>query len=166
MTSSPVVVVHPDKQSVADGGAARLTGRALIFQSHRVARGESMFPKLIVVFIITVALVATAAEYGISDLHAMTTTHHPGTLAATTRELQTLLLACGMYGNVIRLSPPMNIGMSPRIAASTDPVTGAAFPNNTIPSQIAHTMPTNAPMMEKGGMAKARIESAPNSSPT
>ncbi len=34
--------------------------------------------------------------YGVSDLHAMTTTHDPGTLAATTRELQTLLLACGL----------------------------------------------------------------------
>jgi tryptophanyl-tRNA synthetase len=34
--------------------------------------------------------------YGVSDLHAMTTTHDPRTLAATTRELQTLLLACGL----------------------------------------------------------------------
>ena len=34
--------------------------------------------------------------YGVSDLHAMTTTHDPGTLAAATRELQTLLLACGV----------------------------------------------------------------------
>jgi tryptophanyl-tRNA synthetase len=34
--------------------------------------------------------------YGVSDLHAMTTTHDPATLAATTRELQTLLLAAGL----------------------------------------------------------------------
>jgi tryptophanyl-tRNA synthetase len=34
--------------------------------------------------------------YGVSDLHAMTTTHDPANLAATTRELQTLLLAAGL----------------------------------------------------------------------
>jgi tryptophanyl-tRNA synthetase len=34
--------------------------------------------------------------YGVSDLHAMTTTHDPAELAATTRELQTLLLAAGL----------------------------------------------------------------------
>ena len=37
-----------------------------------------------------------AGFYGVSDLHAMTTTHDAGTLAATTRELQTLLLASGV----------------------------------------------------------------------
>src|SRR3954471_14420934 len=34
--------------------------------------------------------------YGVSDLHAMTVEHDPATLAATTRELQTLLLAVGL----------------------------------------------------------------------
>jgi tryptophanyl-tRNA synthetase len=34
--------------------------------------------------------------YGVSDLHAMTTPHDPALLAATTRELQTLLLAAGL----------------------------------------------------------------------
>ena len=34
--------------------------------------------------------------YGLSDLHAMTTAHDPATLAARTREMQTLLLACGL----------------------------------------------------------------------
>jgi tryptophanyl-tRNA synthetase len=34
--------------------------------------------------------------YGVSDLHAMTTTHDPAELAATTRELMTLLLAAGL----------------------------------------------------------------------
>ena len=34
--------------------------------------------------------------YGVSDLHAMTTGHDPATLAAATRELATLLLACGI----------------------------------------------------------------------
>jgi tryptophanyl-tRNA synthetase len=34
--------------------------------------------------------------FGISDLHAMTTTHDPGTLRALTREMQTLLLAVGL----------------------------------------------------------------------
>ena len=34
--------------------------------------------------------------YGVSDLHAMTTTHDPAGLAATTRELQTLLIAAGL----------------------------------------------------------------------
>jgi tryptophanyl-tRNA synthetase len=34
--------------------------------------------------------------FGISDLHAMTTTHDPATLRALTRETQTLLLACGL----------------------------------------------------------------------
>jgi tryptophanyl-tRNA synthetase len=37
-----------------------------------------------------------ACFYGVSDLHAMTTTHDPAALAAATRELQTLLLACGL----------------------------------------------------------------------
>ncbi len=34
--------------------------------------------------------------FGISDLHAMTTTHDPRTLTALTREMQTLLLAVGL----------------------------------------------------------------------
>ena len=34
--------------------------------------------------------------YGLSDLHAMTVAHDPATLAARTREMQTLLLACGL----------------------------------------------------------------------
>ena len=34
--------------------------------------------------------------YGVSDLHALTTTHDPRELAAGTRELQTLLLAAGI----------------------------------------------------------------------
>ena len=34
--------------------------------------------------------------YGVSDLHALTTTHDPRALAAGTRELQTLLLAAGI----------------------------------------------------------------------
>jgi tryptophanyl-tRNA synthetase len=34
--------------------------------------------------------------YGVSDLHAMTLDHDPATLAAATRELQTLLLAVGL----------------------------------------------------------------------
>ena len=34
--------------------------------------------------------------FGISDLHAMTTTHDPATLTTSTREMQTLLLACGL----------------------------------------------------------------------
>src|SRR3954471_17818012 len=34
--------------------------------------------------------------YGVSDLHAMTVEHDPATLAATARELQTLLLAAGL----------------------------------------------------------------------
>ena len=37
-----------------------------------------------------------ASFYGLSDLHAMTTAHDPTTLAASTREMQTLLLACGL----------------------------------------------------------------------
>src|SRR6476469_1690499 len=37
-----------------------------------------------------------ACFYGLSDLHAMTTAHDPTTLAARTREIQTLLLACGL----------------------------------------------------------------------
>jgi tryptophanyl-tRNA synthetase len=44
-----------------------------------------------------------ACFYGVSDLHAMTTTHDPGTLAAATRELQTLLLACGLDPERARL---------------------------------------------------------------
>jgi tryptophanyl-tRNA synthetase len=39
---------------------------------------------------------ADTCFYGVSDLHAMTTDHDPATLAAVTRELQTLLLACGL----------------------------------------------------------------------
>ncbi|CAN5501430.1 tryptophan--tRNA ligase [soil metagenome] len=42
------------------------------------------------------AQVTDTCFYGVSDLHAMTTTHDPRTLAAATRELQTLLLACGL----------------------------------------------------------------------
>jgi tryptophanyl-tRNA synthetase len=34
--------------------------------------------------------------YGLSDLHAMTTAHEPAMLAARTREMQALLLACGL----------------------------------------------------------------------
>ena len=34
--------------------------------------------------------------YGVSDLHALTTAHDPRELAASTRELQTLLLAAGL----------------------------------------------------------------------
>lgn len=37
-----------------------------------------------------------ACFYGLSDLHAMTAAHDPTTLAARTREMQTLLLACGL----------------------------------------------------------------------
>ncbi len=37
-----------------------------------------------------------ACFYGVSDLHAMTTAHDPRELAATTREVQTLLLAAGV----------------------------------------------------------------------
>ncbi len=38
------------------------------------------------------------AFYGISDLHAMTTTHDPATLRERTQELMTLLLAAGLEG--------------------------------------------------------------------
>ncbi len=34
--------------------------------------------------------------FGVSDLHAMTTPHEPSTLRRTTRETQTLMLACGL----------------------------------------------------------------------
>ncbi len=37
-----------------------------------------------------------ACFYGVSDLHAMTAAHDPAVLSARTRELQTLLLACGL----------------------------------------------------------------------
>ena len=39
---------------------------------------------------------AATCFYGVSDLHAMTTDHDPTTLAESTRELQTLLLAAGL----------------------------------------------------------------------
>jgi tryptophanyl-tRNA synthetase len=44
-----------------------------------------------------------ASFYGVSDLHAMTTTHDPAVLAATTGELQTLLLACGLDPGAVTL---------------------------------------------------------------
>ena len=39
--------------------------------------------------------------YGVSDLHAMTLEHDPASLASTTRELQTLLLAAGLDGSTL-----------------------------------------------------------------